>query len=64
MLSRELKELEMNKLVIKTIYDSSLVEYKLTSYCNTYGHIITEMIEWGKNHRKYVIESNKEFIRN
>jgi len=56
MLSRELKEMEQNKLITRTVYDTSpvLVEYKPTSYCKSFGHIILEMIRWGKAHRKFV----------
>lgn len=59
MLSKELKEMEMNKLITRIAYDESesLVEYRLTPYCNTYGYIIQEMIKWGKEHRKYVIKN-------
>ena len=58
MLSRELKEMEMNKIITRTVYDSSpvLVEYEKTSYCNTFGDIILEMIKWGKEHRKKIKE--------
>lgn len=56
MLSRELKEMEMNKLITRTVYDTSpvLVEYNSTPYCKSFGHIILEMIRWGKAHRKMV----------
>jgi DNA-binding HxlR family transcriptional regulator len=56
MLSRELKEMELNKLITRTVYDSSpvLVEYKPTSYCKSFADIILEMIRWGKAHRKFV----------
>ncbi|WP_249219731.1 helix-turn-helix domain-containing protein [Chitinophaga sp. HK235] len=56
MLSKELKEMEMNKLVKRTVYDASpvLVEYEPTEHCRTFGSIITEMIKWGKAYRKIV----------
>jgi DNA-binding HxlR family transcriptional regulator len=58
MLSKELKEMEMNKLITRTVYDSSpvLVEYESTPYCKTFGDIILEMIKWGKEHRKKIKE--------
>lgn len=56
MLSKELKEMEMNKLVKRTVYDSSpvLVEYEPTEHCRSFGGIIMEMINWGVAHRKVV----------
>lgn len=58
MLSKELKEMELNKLVVRTVYDTSpvLVEYTTTPYCKTFGYIILEMIRWGKAHRKMIVE--------
>jgi DNA-binding HxlR family transcriptional regulator len=60
MLSKELKEMEMNKLVKRTVYDDTpvLVEYEPTEYCRTFGSIIMEMINWGRDHRKF-IQKNK-----
>jgi len=58
MLSRELKEMEMNKLIKRTVYPDSpvLVEYESTPYCKTFGNIILAMIEWGMEHKKYIQE--------
>ncbi|MBO9612638.1 MAG: helix-turn-helix transcriptional regulator [Dyadobacter sp.] len=58
MLSRELKEMEMNKLIKRTVYPDSpvLVEYESTPYCKTFANIILAMIEWGKEHKKYIQE--------
>lgn len=58
MLSRELKEMEMNKLIKRTVSPDSpvLVEYESTPYCKTFGNIILAMIEWGKEHKKYIQE--------
>lgn len=56
MLSKELKEMEMNKLVKRTVYADTpvLVTYEPTTYCRSFGNIIMEMINWGKEHRKVV----------
>lgn len=54
MLSRELKEMELNGL-IKRVEDPDSpmkVEYMSTEYCKSFGYIILEMIRWGKEHRK------------
>lgn len=56
MLSRELKEMELNGL-IKRVQDPDSpmkVEYMSTDYCKSFGHIILEMIRWGKAHRKKI----------
>jgi DNA-binding HxlR family transcriptional regulator len=57
-LSKELKELEQNKLIIRRVYDTSppTVEYTTSSYCETLQTMILEMIDWGKNHRDKIRE--------
>ena len=54
MLSRELKEMEANQLIIRTVTPTSpvMVEYTASDYCYSFGDIILEMIEWGKSHRQ------------
>jgi len=54
MLSRELKEMEINKLVTRTVLPSTpvLIEYTVTEYCHSFGDIILQMIRWGKEHRE------------
>jgi DNA-binding HxlR family transcriptional regulator len=49
-LSKELRELEQNKLVIRKVYDTSpvLVEYTVSSYCKSLTPLVEEMIQWGK----------------
>jgi DNA-binding HxlR family transcriptional regulator len=62
MLAKELKDMELNKLVKRTVYDDTpvLVEYEPTGYCKTFGKIISEMIQWGENHRQVIKSKNKE----
>jgi DNA-binding HxlR family transcriptional regulator len=56
-LSKELKHLEENKLVIRTVYHSPLaVEYKVSNYTLSLLPVIKEMILWGKNHREKIRE--------
>ncbi|GAB4036603.1 winged helix-turn-helix transcriptional regulator [Spirosoma gilvum] len=59
MLSRELKELEMNKLIVRTVYPDTpvLVEYTSTEYCKSLGGVIQAMIDWGKAHKQKIRES-------
>lgn len=56
-LSRELKDLEMNKLVSRTVKDTQpvTVEYAITDYGNTFKDLIQIMAEWGVKHRKEII---------
>ncbi|MES2649055.1 MAG: helix-turn-helix domain-containing protein [Bacteroidota bacterium] len=58
MLSKELRELEMNQLVKRTVYDSVpvVVEYSMTEYGKTLGKLIEELQAWGMKHRKRIIE--------
>lgn len=57
MLSKELKELEMDKLVKRTVKDTQpiTVEYKLTKYGLTLRTIVDNLSAWGKAHRKEII---------
>ena len=58
MLSKELKDMELNKLVKRTVYPETpvLIEYEPTTYCRTFGNIISEMINWGREHRRIIVE--------
>lgn len=53
-LSKELKDLEADKLVIRIVHDLHPVsiEYKLTSYSFTLTPVVDEMIKWGKQHSR------------
>lgn len=53
MLSKELKDLEMNGIVKRTVYDSLpvTVEYELTPSAKSLGHVLDTIVEWGINHR-------------
>lgn len=59
MLSRELREMELNKLIKRTVHDDYpvRVEYESTDYCKSFGSIILEMIKWGKDHRRFITEN-------
>lgn len=54
----ELRLLEMNKLLTRKVYDNTpvLVGYTLTDYSKTLFPIMEQMVYWGKNHRKKIIE--------
>lgn len=57
MLSKELKELEMNKLVKRTVLDTQpvTVQYELTEYGKKLQTVIHYLSEWGTEHRKEMI---------
>lgn len=57
MLSKELKDLEMNLLVKRTVYDTMpvTVEYSLTEYGKTLKKVIGSLHDWGANHRKKIL---------
>jgi DNA-binding HxlR family transcriptional regulator len=57
MLSKELKELEINQLVKRTVYDTVpvTVEYSLTPYGRTLKKVIEELGAWGRKHRDRII---------
>ena len=54
MLSKELKELELNQLIKRTVYDAfpPVVEYSITPHGLSLGKVIVELRNWGKQHRK------------
>ncbi len=56
-LSKELRDLELNQLVVRTVYDTKpvTVEYELTPYGKSLEKIIDEMRNWGINHRHRII---------
>ena len=57
MLSKELRELEMNKLVRRTVYDAVpvIVEYSLTDYGVSLDKVVNELYKWGTQHRKLIM---------
>ena len=56
MLSKELKELEMNQLVKRTVLDTHpiTVRYQLTEYGLTLKSIINNLSQWGIEHRRVI----------
>lgn len=62
MLSKELRELEINELATRKVYDTKpvTVEYELTPYGRTLKKLINELHEWGSKHRKRIIAREKK----
>ena len=56
-LSRELKNLQANKLIKREVYDSSppTVEYTMTAHGMSLKKVLFELWSWGLAHRKEVI---------
>jgi DNA-binding HxlR family transcriptional regulator len=57
MLSKELKELEINQLIKRSVLDTQpiSVQYELTEHGNTLQTIISNLTDWGIVHRKKIV---------
>jgi DNA-binding HxlR family transcriptional regulator len=60
-LSKELRDLEMNEFVSRTVHPTTpvTVEYSLTGYSNTLQPVLLALRDWGVAHRKRLKESLK-----
>jgi DNA-binding HxlR family transcriptional regulator len=60
MLSKELKELELNGVLVRTVYDTIpvSVEYDLSPSGKLITEVLDKMIEWGVEHRKSVLKKS------
>ncbi len=58
MLSKELRELELNGLVSRTVMPTkpATVEYELTEYGRALRPLTDEIAAWGRQHREKVIK--------
>lgn len=54
MLSKELRDLEMNGIVKRTVHDTVpvTVEYEFTESGRAFKKVLDAMVEWGLEHRK------------
>jgi DNA-binding HxlR family transcriptional regulator len=57
MLSKELRDLEANGVVKRTVYDTIpiAVEYELTESAKLLDGVLDKMLEWGLQHRQSVM---------
>ncbi len=57
MLSKELRDLEANGIVTRTVYSTIpvTVEYELTNSGYAFRNVLDVMLEWGLEHRKNVL---------
>ncbi|WP_417874828.1 winged helix-turn-helix transcriptional regulator [Xanthomarina gelatinilytica] len=60
MLSKELKELELNGVVKRIVQPSKpvLIEYELTESGKQLSDVIDSIIDWGLNHRSVTIKKD------
>jgi len=58
MLSKELKDLEQNELVERRVHPTTpvTVEYNLTEYGRTLESVMTALGDWGKTHRRRIMQ--------
>ncbi len=63
-LSKELKELEMNEFVIRHVYATTpvTIEYELTEYSQTLNPVIEALRDWGVQHRERIIGQHKTSV--
>jgi DNA-binding HxlR family transcriptional regulator len=57
MLAKELKDLEMNQLIKRSVYDTfpPTVEYSITEHGKSLHKVIMELGNWGVLHRKKIM---------
>lgn len=60
-LSKELKELELNEFVKRNVFATTpvTVTYELTPYSRTLDSVLRELGIWGKEHREHIKRSMK-----
>ncbi len=58
MLSKELKDLETNLLITRTVFDTfpPTAEYAVTGHTYTLSNLINELKNWGLLHRKKILK--------
>jgi DNA-binding HxlR family transcriptional regulator len=61
MLSKELKELEVNDLITREVYATApvTVEYSLTEYGKTLKPVVLALYTWGSRHRERILKGKK-----
>lgn len=59
MLSKELKELEANNIVVRTVKSTIpvTIEYSLSDSAKELEPLFMQIIEWGMRHRKFAMKS-------
>lgn len=60
-LSKELKDLELNEFVIRKVFSTTpvTVTYELTEYSGSLDRVIEELRDWGIQHRERLVMNRK-----
>lgn len=63
-LSKELKELELNEFVERKVFsvEPITIIYELTPYSGSLGQVIDALQKWGKQHRQHLVSSRKGLL--
>lgn len=58
MLSKELKDLELNQMVSREVYDTApiTVEYTITKHGTSLGPVVKALYDWGLKHRQQIFD--------
>lgn len=66
MLSRELKDLEVNELITRNVLSTApvAVEYQITDYGQSLKDLTNVIADWGFIHRKRIIAGMKSSFKN
>lgn len=61
-LAKELRELELNEFVIRTVIPSTPVSisYELTPYSQSLQNVVEELKKWGIQHRERIVASMRK----
>jgi DNA-binding HxlR family transcriptional regulator len=64
-LSKELQEMEMDKLVKRTVHNTTpqTVEYEVTEYSKTLGEVLQAMRSWGELHHETIVGKKRVAAR-
>jgi DNA-binding HxlR family transcriptional regulator len=63
-LSKELKELELNEFVVRKVFSTTpvTVTYELTLYSSSLDKVIDELRDWGLKHRERLVANRKKEV--
>jgi DNA-binding HxlR family transcriptional regulator len=61
-LSKELKELEVNQLVVRTVYPTTpvTVEYSLSEHGQLLEPVMLALRDWGTRHRRHIMHGEEQ----
>lgn len=60
-LSKELKEMELNEFITRTVYDTTpvTITYALTPYSASLKEVITSLRNWGMQHKEHLLSKRR-----